>query len=77
MQESTYGSISVCSFSGGADSKESACDSGDPGPIPGSGRSPGEAKCQPTLVFFPAEFYGWRNLMCYSSWDRKELDVTE
>ena len=29
-------------FPGGLDSKESACDSGDVGSIPGSGRSPGE-----------------------------------
>ena len=27
---------------GGSDCKESACNSGDPGSIPGSGRSPGE-----------------------------------
>ena len=29
-------------FRGGSDSKESACNAGDPGPIPGSGGSPGE-----------------------------------
>ena len=29
-------------FPGGSDSKESACNAGDPGPIPGSGGSPGE-----------------------------------
>ena len=29
---------------GGSDSKESACNVGDPGLIPGSGRSPGEGK---------------------------------
>ena len=29
-------------FPGGSDSKESACNAGDPGSIPGSGRSPGE-----------------------------------
>ena len=34
----------LCStgFPGGADSRESACNAGDPGLIPGSGRSPGE-----------------------------------
>ena len=31
-------------FSGGSDSKESACNAGDPGLIPGLGRSPGEGK---------------------------------
>ena len=30
------------SFPGGSDGKESACSAGDPGSIPGSGRSPGE-----------------------------------
>ena len=29
-------------FSGGSDGKESACSEGDPGLIPGSGRSPGK-----------------------------------
>ena len=29
-------------FPGGPDGKESACNGGDPGLIPGSGRSPGE-----------------------------------
>ena len=29
-------------FPGGPDGKESACNAGDPDPIPGSGRSPGE-----------------------------------
>ena len=29
-------------FPGGSDGKESACDAGDPGSIPGLGRSPGE-----------------------------------
>ena len=31
-------------FPGGSDGKESDCDVGDPGLIPGSGRSPGEKK---------------------------------
>ena len=35
------------SFPGGSDGKESACSAGDPGSIPGSGRSPGEGKGNP------------------------------
>ena len=31
----------------GSDSKESACNAGDPGSIPGSGRSPGEGNGNP------------------------------
>ena len=32
----------LLSFPGGSDGKASACNAGDPGLIPGSGRSPGE-----------------------------------
>ena len=34
-------------FTGGSDSKASACNTGDPGSIPGSGRSPGEGNSNP------------------------------
>ena len=34
-------------FPGGSDGKESACSAGDPGSIPGSGRSPGEGNVNP------------------------------
>ena len=34
-------------FPGGSDSKESACNAGDPGSVPGSGRSPGEGNGTP------------------------------
>ena len=34
-------------FPGGSDGKESACNSGDPGLIPGLGRSPGEGNGNP------------------------------
>ena len=34
-------------FRGGSDGKESACSVGDPGSIPGSGRSPGEGNGDP------------------------------
>ena len=34
-------------FPGGSDDKESACDAGDPGLIPRSGRSPGEGNGYP------------------------------
>ena len=35
-------------FPGGSDGKESACNAGAPGSIPGWGRSPGVAKWQAT-----------------------------
>ena len=34
-------------FPGGSDGKESACSAGDPGSIPGSGRSPGVGNGNP------------------------------
>ena len=34
-------------FPGGSDGKESACNAGDPGLIPGLGRSPGEENGNP------------------------------
>ena len=49
------------SFHGGPDGKESACNVGDWGLIPGSGRSPGEGKL-PIPVFLPEEFHGQRRL---------------
>ena len=36
-------------FPGGSDSKESACNVGNPGSIPGSGRSPGEGNGIPLV----------------------------
>ena len=35
------------SFPGGSDGKASACNAGDPGSIPGYGRSPGEGNGNP------------------------------
>ena len=58
-------------FPGGSDGKESVCNVGDLGLIPGLGRSPGEGKGYP-LQFWPGEFHGLYNL-----WGCKELDMTE
>ena len=41
--------------------KESACNAGDLGSIPGLGRSPGEGNGNPP-VFLPGEFHGQRSL---------------
>jgi len=62
---------------GGSDGKESACHMGDPGSMPGLGRSPGEGKWLPTPVFLPGEFHGQRILVSYSPWDHKELNTAE
>ena len=50
-------------FSGGSDGKESACSVGDPGLIPGLGRSPGEGN--DNLL---QQEYAWKNLMDTGVW---------
>ena len=45
-------------FPCGSDGKESACNAGDLGLIPGLGRSPGEGKGYCPPVFWPGEFHG-------------------
>ena len=58
-------------FPGGSEGKESACNAGDVGSIPGLGRSPGEGKGS------PFQYSGGENPMDYSPWGHKELDTTE
>ena len=62
---------------GGSDGKESACNAGDPGSIPGLERSPWRREWQPIPVFFPGEFHGQRNLVDYTLWDHEKSDPTE
>ena len=66
-------------FPGGSEVKASAWNAGDPGSIPGLGRSPGEGngKWQSTPVLLPGESYGGRSLVGYSPWGRKEANTTE
>ena len=52
--------------------KESACNAGDAGSIPGLGRSPGEGIGYLLQLFWPREFHG-----LYTPWGPKELDMTE
>ena len=65
-------------FPSGSDDKESACNSGDPGSIPGwgsipgSGRSPGEGNGNP-IQYSCLE----KSLAGYSPWGHKESDMTE
>ena len=66
----------VC-FPAGSEAKASACNTGDQSSVPGSGSSPGEGYGKPTPVFLLGEYHGWRSLVGYSPWDRKESDTTE
>ena len=58
-------------FSGGLEGKESTCNVGDLGSIPGLGRFPREGNGYPTPVFCPGEFLG-----LYSPRGHKESDTT-
>ena len=64
-------------FPGGSGGKESACDEGDLGSIPGSGRSPGERRGNPVQYSCLENPHGQRSLMGYSPQGHKELDMTE
>ena len=52
-------------------------DSRDMGSIPELGRLPWRRSWQPTPVFLPGEFHGWRSLVGYSPWGRKDSVMTE
>ena len=65
-------------FPGGSNGKKkSTCSVGDPGSIPGLGRSPGEENVQSTPELWPRESHGQRSLVGYSPWGRKGSDTTE
>ena len=64
-------------FPGGSVGKESACNVGDLGSIPGLGRSPGGGNGNP-LQYSCLEKPHWqRNLVGYSPWGPKESDTAE
>ena len=67
----------ISDFPSGSDGKASAYNAGDLDSIPGSGRSPGEGKWQPTPVIWPGKSYEQRSLVGYSQWSHKESDRTE
>ena len=67
----------VFSDPGGSDSKESTCNAGttgDPGWIPGLGRSPGEGNGNPLQYSY---LENSMSLVSYSPWGRKEWNTTE
>ena len=59
------------------DSKESSCNVGYLGSIPGLGRSPGGGHGNPLQYSCLENPHGQRSLVGYSSWGRIELDPTE
>ena len=64
-------------FPGNSTGKESACNAGDPGLIPGLGRSPGGGHGNSLLYSCLENPHGQRSLAGYSPWGCKESDMTE
>ena len=64
-------------FPGGSDGKESACNVGDLGLIPGLGRTPGGRHGNPLQYSCLENPHGQRSLVGYSPWGNKELDMTD
>ena len=62
---------------GGSVGKESACNAGDLGSIPGLGRSPGGGHGNPLQYFCLENPLGQKCLAGYSPWGHKESDSTE
>ena len=67
---------SVWDFPGGSDGKASVYNVGDPGSIPGLGRSLGKGNGNPLQDYCLEKFHGQRSLVGYSPWGRKESDMT-
>ena len=69
--------LSTPVFPGGLDGKESACNAGESGLIPGSLRSPGEGNGYPLWYSCLENPHGQRSLTGYSPWSCKESDQTQ
>ena len=72
-----FWSIANLDFPGSPAGKESACNEGDPGLIPGLGRSPRGGHGSPLQYSCLENPHGQRSLVGYSSWSRKKSDTAE
>ena len=61
----------LCLISGVSDGKEYACNAGDPGSVPGSGRCPGEGNG------YPLQYSCLENSMDRGAWQATVHQVTE
>ena len=68
--------LDLVGFPGGTDGKEYAWNAGYRSSIPGLGRFPRRREWQPTMVFLPGEFRGWRSLVDYIVHGVAEWDMT-
>ena len=64
-------------FPGSSDGKESTCNVGDLGSIPGSGRSPGGGHGNPLQYSCLENPHGQRSLAGYSPWGHTQSDMSE
>ena len=72
------GTGSIClDFPGGSDVKESACNAGDLGSIPGSGSSPGEGNGNPLQYSCLGNCMDIGAWQACDPWDHKEPDTAE
>ena len=77
MRHFLRNAIDVEGFPWGSDSEESACNAGEPGSVPGSGRSPGEGNSN------PLQYSCLENSMDRGAWEAtvhgvaKKSDTTE
>ena len=69
--------LSLRGLSGSSASKEFVCNAGNPGSIPGSGRSPGGGHDNPFQYSCLENPHGQRNLEGYHTYGHKESDMTE
>ena len=69
--------IYILGFPGGSDGKESTCNAGDLGSIPGLGRSPGGGHGNSFQYSCLEHPHGQRSLEGYSPWGHKSSDTTE
>ena len=69
--------VGILCFPGRLVGKESACNAGDLGLIPGLGRSPGGGHGNPLQYSCLENPYGQRSLVGYRPWGHKDLDMTE
>ena len=69
--------LALLGFPGGSDGKESTCNVGDLGLIPGMGRYPGGGLGNPLQYPCLENPHGQRSLVGYSPWGHKESDMTE
>ena len=69
--------IKNMNFPGVSDGERTCLQCGRPGFSPWVEMIPWRRKWQPTPLLLPGKSHGWRSLVGYSPWDRKESDTTE